>query len=518
MADYINKIRTTEGDKPVNYEALANKPNSLPNPNKIKFTGSVVAEYDGSSEVTVNIQNGASEEQAAQIQTNTNDISELKGEIDQLKQAGTGSGSGVTVAQSNSLWAIIQKAAFAEALTDDELNDFKTAWGIATESIPATGITLDKSTLSFTDSASQTLVATVEPSDTTDKVVWTSNAESVATVANGVVKPLSNGSATITATCGSVSATCSVTVDMAGEEQVTLTSISATYTGGDVAVGTALTDLTGITVIGTYSDGSTSEITGYTLSGEILEGSNAITVSYDGLTTTVTVTGLVESGGGTTDKLPTDGLVDYFDFRICEYNNEGSGGSTLINASQGNGGAYCWAKNQVAEQCEYGIKSAGRVFMYSASATTTQTELGTTYTVMLETKGVIIPNPLGTFTNNVTYGANIVLKYTNTDGSEIAYNTGLTLNGYYDKESDTYNTAIVVVDGSVCRVYWGNNLLVEIDGTTIDGFVSWFDKSNAGAVTNINGGYMCQMAIYGKALSNIEITELVAYLKTLEVA
>lgn len=85
MADYINKIRTTEGDKPVNYEALANKPNSLPNPNKIKFTGSVVTEYDGSSEVTVNIPNGASEEQAAQIQTNTNDISELKNKTSELK-------------------------------------------------------------------------------------------------------------------------------------------------------------------------------------------------------------------------------------------------------------------------------------------------------------------------------------------------------------------------------------------------------------------------------------------------
>ena len=85
MADYINKIRTTEGDKPVNYEALANKPNSLSNPNKIKFTGSVVAEYDGSSEVTVDIPNGASEEQAAQIQTNTNDISELKNKTSELK-------------------------------------------------------------------------------------------------------------------------------------------------------------------------------------------------------------------------------------------------------------------------------------------------------------------------------------------------------------------------------------------------------------------------------------------------
>lgn len=76
--------------------------------------------------------------------------------------------------------------------------------------------------------------------------------------------------------------------------EVTLSSISATYTGGDVTVGTALTDLTGITVTGTYSDGSTSAITGYTLSGEIVEGSNTITVSYNGLTTTFTVTGIAE--------------------------------------------------------------------------------------------------------------------------------------------------------------------------------------------------------------------------------
>lgn len=80
-------------------------------------------------------------------------------------------------------------------------------------------------------------------------------------------------------------------------ETVTLQSISATYTGGDVTVGTALIDLTGITVTGTYSDGSTSEITGYTLSGEIVEGSNTITVSYSGLTTTFTVTGVAEESG-----------------------------------------------------------------------------------------------------------------------------------------------------------------------------------------------------------------------------
>ena len=80
-------------------------------------------------------------------------------------------------------------------------------------------------------------------------------------------------------------------------ETVTLQSISATYTGGEVAVGTSLDSLTGITVTAHYSDGSTDTITDYALSGEIVEGKNTITVSYGGKTTTFTVTGVAESGG-----------------------------------------------------------------------------------------------------------------------------------------------------------------------------------------------------------------------------
>ena len=73
--------------------------------------------------------------------------------------------------------------------------------------------------------------------------------------------------------------------------EVTLSSISATYSGGDVTVGTALSDLTGLVVTAHYSDGSQQNVTGYTLSGEIAEGENTITVTYQGLTTTFTVNG-----------------------------------------------------------------------------------------------------------------------------------------------------------------------------------------------------------------------------------
>lgn len=85
--------------------------------------------------------------------------------------------------------------------------------------------------------------------------------------------------------------------DEGGEDtptEATLSSISATYNGGDVVVGTSVNDLTGITVTGHYSDGTTKNITGYTLSGTIAEGSNTITISYSGKTTTITVIGYVE--------------------------------------------------------------------------------------------------------------------------------------------------------------------------------------------------------------------------------
>ena len=78
--------------------------------------------------------------------------------------------------------------------------------------IPCTGIVLNKNTLSFTTTATQTLVATVTPDNCTNTVTWSVSPTGIATVNNGVVTPVANGSCTITATCGTQSATCAVTV------------------------------------------------------------------------------------------------------------------------------------------------------------------------------------------------------------------------------------------------------------------------------------------------------------------
>lgn len=76
-------------------------------------------------------------------------------------------------------------------------------------------------------------------------------------------------------------------------EDKVLISIYAVYNGGDVLVGTDINSLD-IIVTGNYSDGSTVNITNFTVSGKIENGENTITVSYNDKTTTITVIGYVE--------------------------------------------------------------------------------------------------------------------------------------------------------------------------------------------------------------------------------
>ena len=79
--------------------------------------------------------------------------------------------------------------------------------------IDPTGITLNKSTASVEVGKTTQLTATLQPSGATGTVTWTSSNSSVASVnSNGKVTGVAEGSATITATCGSYHASCAVTV------------------------------------------------------------------------------------------------------------------------------------------------------------------------------------------------------------------------------------------------------------------------------------------------------------------
>ena len=101
------------------------------------------------------------------------------------------------------------------------------------ETIPATGVTLDKETLALTVGGRGTLEATVAPSNTTDELKWTvsDNSENISITENSdgsiTVNALKateeNKAVTIVATAGSFSDTCTVTVN---PETVTVTEVT----------------------------------------------------------------------------------------------------------------------------------------------------------------------------------------------------------------------------------------------------------------------------------------------------
>ncbi len=81
--------------------------------------------------------------------------------------------------------------------------------------VPVTGISLNRSSLEVSKGGSAYLLARLSPSNASNlNVIWSSSDESVATVSDGVVKGVDEGTATILATTedGGYSAACEVTV------------------------------------------------------------------------------------------------------------------------------------------------------------------------------------------------------------------------------------------------------------------------------------------------------------------
>ena len=103
-----------------------------------------------------------------------------------------------------------------------------------TVTMPVSGVALDKTSAELQVGKTLTLTATVTPDNATDKAVaWTSSNDAVATVdANGVVTAKAEGTATITATAGGKTATCTVTVKAAPRYYYNSTTTTGTKADG----------------------------------------------------------------------------------------------------------------------------------------------------------------------------------------------------------------------------------------------------------------------------------------------
>ena len=149
----------------------------------------------------------------------------------------------------------------------------KTASCSVTVKAPLTGISLNKTTLSLRKQSTETLVVSYDPINTTDDktVTWTSDNEEVATVSGGTVSALKEGTATITATVGSCTAQCVVTV-VPKQEQPNLPSEPNNYSITEGANGTHKINEDGTYVL--RASGELDKFVSIEVDGMLLDSSN----------------------------------------------------------------------------------------------------------------------------------------------------------------------------------------------------------------------------------------------------
>jgi len=108
----------------------------------------------------------------------------------------------------------------------------KTATCAVTVTVPVESISMDQTSITLIAGESQTLKATVLPSNATyTEITWTSDNNGVATVKDGVVSAVGKGTTNIRASIGNVSASCSVSVLVDSAD-----GVYAQYYGGSMSI------------------------------------------------------------------------------------------------------------------------------------------------------------------------------------------------------------------------------------------------------------------------------------------
>lgn len=161
------------------------------------------------------------------------------------------------------------------------------------KTVPVAGIRLSETSIQLNKGDSRTLSATVQPDNATDNAVqWTSSDNSVASVdQNGTITAVSGGKATITASAGGVSASCSVNVNVP-VTSIRLSSIILTLEKGTFAVLTATVspeDAMDKNVQWNSDDPSVATVDQNGRVTAINDGRAKITASAGGLTASCTV-------------------------------------------------------------------------------------------------------------------------------------------------------------------------------------------------------------------------------------
>jgi uncharacterized protein YjdB len=162
------------------------------------------------------------------------------------------------------------------------------ACAVTVSNVTVTGVTLNKPSASLFVGNTETLIATIAPSNAANKnVTWSSNNTAVATVSDGVVTAVAAGSVTITVTTvdGGKTATCTVTVNSVAVTGVTLNKSSTSLlVGGNTETLTATiapSNATNKNVTWSSSNPSIATVSNGVVTS-VAVGTAVITVTADG--------------------------------------------------------------------------------------------------------------------------------------------------------------------------------------------------------------------------------------------
>jgi len=156
-------------------------------------------------------------------------------------QAITWTSSNTTVATvlNGVITAVAEGTATITVTTQDGNRTATTAVTVTTAIIPVASVSLNETTATLEIGETLTLTATVLPENATNQnITWTSSDNAIATVENGVVTAISDGTATITVTTtdGDFTATSEIEVTSIPVESVTLPANSAVHIGGTITL------------------------------------------------------------------------------------------------------------------------------------------------------------------------------------------------------------------------------------------------------------------------------------------
>ena len=203
------------------------------------------------------------------------DIDALDARVTALEQGG----SGISQTEKNLILTLFSKAAYAESDASTAYNTLETLWTVTTRTITynLSHVTSSNTASSVDGGSRYTTTLTATGNYTLNSVTVTMGGVDITSTA------YSSGTITIPSVTGNIVIT--ATAVLAAQ------SITATYTQSGTVYDTDTLDSlkSDLVVTANYSGGTSETITGYTLSGTLIEGTSTITVEYAGLTDTFSV-------------------------------------------------------------------------------------------------------------------------------------------------------------------------------------------------------------------------------------